>query len=88
MLSDLPAIFAAISRERRYQDDKYGGILYRELSIGEYLVILREELREAEHALVKETREALLLEVLQVAAVAVACLQAHGIHERVDANHD
>jgi hypothetical protein len=81
-MPDIANVFDAVARERSYQDDKYGGILYRNLSIGDYLVILRQELREAEHAFVKETKEALLLEVLQVAAVAAACLEAHGIHER------
>jgi hypothetical protein len=81
-MPDIANVFDAVARERSYQDDKYGGILYRNLSIGDYLVILRQELREAEHAFVKETKESLLLEVLQVAAVAAACLEAHGIHER------
>lgn len=78
------AIWSAIQRERDHQDRKYGTLQQRKLSIGDYLVILRQELAEAERAYVGQlhpTQEA-LREILQVAAVAVACLDAHGVVER------
>lgn len=74
------AVFAAIDRERLYQDAKRG----RPLDLGAWLTVLRAELAEAEQAWVKghpDDREA-LREVLQVAAVAVAAMEQHGVCER------
>ena len=77
-------IWQAITNERACQDRKYGEIQQRDLSIGDYLVILRQELGEAERAYVGTPNPAAeaLREILQVAAVAVACLQRHGVMER------
>ena len=73
----------AILDERLYQDGKYGSPEERYLSIGDYLVILRGELEEAEQAFRKGAGPGeCLLEVLQVAAVAAACLQRHGVVQR------
>lgn len=77
-------IWLAIRRERDHQDNKYGPIDARRLSVGDYLVIMRRELAEAEQAYVSTPLpvDEALREILQVAAVAVACLEAHGIVER------
>lgn len=76
-------IWLAIRRERAYQEAKYGPADARRLSVGDYLTILRRELREADDAFCEQIGvDAALLEVLQVAAVAVACLEAHGVVER------
>ena len=73
----------AILEERLYQDGKYGSPEERYLSLGDYLVILRGELEEAEQAFRKGVGEGeCLLEVLQVGAVATACLQQHGVVQR------
>ena len=70
----------AIQRERQYQENKRPG---RNHSVPAWLLILRKELAEAEEAWVGYAGdEAALLEILQVAAVAVACLEQHGIVER------
>jgi hypothetical protein len=77
-------LWHAIQRERAHQDRKYGAIQQRQLSVGDYLVILSQELAEAERAYVSTphpTAEA-LREILKVAAVAVACLERHGVVER------
>lgn len=81
-VSDITEVFDAIGDERMHQIGKYGSDAARNLSIGDYLVILRQELDEAERAFVGETTPATLLEVLQVAAVAVACLERHGVVRR------
>ncbi|MCB0053037.1 MAG: hypothetical protein M9936_32705 [Caldilinea sp.] len=73
----------AILEERLYQNGKYGSPDERCLSIGDYLVILRGELEEAEQAFRKGVGPGeCLFEVLQVGAVAAACLQQHGVVQR------
>ena len=73
-------VYVAISRERAYQQKKWRNT---EHTVGEWLLILDSELAEAKQAWVKgrDNSEA-LAEILQVASVAVACLEAHGIVER------
>lgn len=76
-------VFDAIRREREWQDKKWGTIEERRQQVGSYLTILRAELREAEDGWLKASNDFKALEELvQVAAVAVACLQAHGVVER------
>ena len=73
-------IIEAIDRERAYQDRKWGPPHH---DVPAWILVLRAELAEAEHAWVKSggNREA-LKEILQVIAVGVACLEQHGIFER------
>ena len=60
-----------------------GGPEERYLSIGDYLVVMRGELEEAEQAFRRGVGVGeCLLEVLQVGAVAAACLQQHGVVQR------
>lgn len=75
------AIYAAIDRERTYQDWKRRP---QQRPVAEWLLILRRELNEAmdDWTLAGDDRAA-LVELLQVAAVAVACIEQHGIVERV-----
>ncbi|RIK26954.1 MAG: hypothetical protein DCC55_39670 [Chloroflexi bacterium] len=74
------AIFQAIARERRYQDDKYGP---KPHTVANFLLIMEAELDEAKRAWVKsEGDQNALREILQVIAVGVACLEQHGIVER------
>jgi NTP pyrophosphatase (non-canonical NTP hydrolase) len=72
-------IFLAITREREYQERKYGP---RQLNLATWLLILGAELGEAQQAWVKGDYNNLLCEVLQVAAVAVAMLEEYGVVER------
>lgn len=75
-------IYAAIDKERSYQDRKYGMIHQRNLPLAIYLEICRQELNESQSALADGDKDNALLELLQVAAVAVAALEAHGLVER------
>ena len=74
-------IFAAIGKERDYQDRKYGRPHDRDLSIGAWLKIVRSELVESIEA---GDRNDALAELLQVAAVCIACLEVHGLVERTE----
>lgn len=51
-------------------------------TVGEWLLILQREVQEAIDAWLKGDSQAGLEEVLQVAAVAVACMEQHGVRER------
>lgn len=78
-------IFKAIDRERVYQDAKRGPAHDRNLSLGDWILIMQEELEEARKEFVRGVgQRAALKEVLQVAAVGVACLENCGVVERWD----
>lgn len=71
-------VFDLIREERGYQILKYGET--RKLSVGDYITILKAEIDEAAHGFVKNRtgRDSAIMEILQVAAVAVAALEEHG----------
>lgn len=75
-------IHHAIRRERAYQDRKYGTISERKLPLDDYIAILWTELGEATRSFIERDYNNARCELLQVAAVAVAALEAHGIIER------
>lgn len=75
-------INAACDRERRYQDIVHPD---QARSAAGYLMVLRHELAEAETAWMSTDGDAapeVLAEVLQIMAVARACLERHGYVER------
>lgn len=74
-------VIASIKEERDFQDKKWGLLDERKQSIPGYMLILRKELEEAENGWCKnvEGKHSSLAELRQVAAVAIACLQQHGI---------
>jgi len=74
------AIFAAIDRERAYQDHKWGA--NRRLDTQMWLSILSAELGEAWRDWIKGNPDRARAEILQVAAVAVATLESLGLEER------
>jgi len=75
-------IYAAISGELDYQTRKWGSVTEHPHTVGEWLLIVEEELSEAKHAWVKGHDDDALRELLQVAAVAVSCMVQHGVVER------
>ena len=70
-------VYEAIDRERYHQLDKWGG---KPQSLAGYLLILQHEIDEAICGWMKNStgRNSPLHEVLQVAAVAVACMEQYG----------
>jgi hypothetical protein len=81
----LDEVFEAISRERAFQNAKWGKPHDLGHNIPAWLLIARKELREAEDAWVEQTGDDKALEeILQTAAVLVACLQHHGVVERLE----
>jgi hypothetical protein len=72
-------VFEAISKERDNQIEKWG--TDRKLSLPGFLLVLEEELNEAKYGWMKNLpgKSAPLNELVQVAAVAVACLEKYGI---------
>lgn len=71
-------IFEAIGRERAYQDNKHGTIEERPKCLAGWLLIMQHELGEALVAWnTSHSNDSSLMELLQVAAVGVACLEQH-----------
>lgn len=71
-------VIEVVKNERAYQDIKYG--VDREQSLPAFLLILESELAEAKKGWMKNLcgRDAPLNEIVQVAAVAIACLERYG----------
>lgn len=77
--------FYAIAGERGYQDAKWGTIQQHPHTVGEWLLIVEGELEEAKQAWrTGHGDEAALAELIQVAAVAVACLSQHDIPDQTE----
>jgi len=74
-------VMKAIKTEREQQDLKWGTLNEKQQSIAGYLLILRKELEEAEKGWMKNVpgKHSALSEIVQVAAVAIACLEQHGL---------
>lgn len=72
-------VFAAISRERQHQRNKYGQ--NRAQSLPGYLLIAQRELGEAIDGwhTDAEGRDSPMFELCQVAAVCVAAMEAYGV---------
>lgn len=81
-------VMDAIKKEREKQDQQWGE--QKPQSLPGFLVILRSELHEAEQGWVKNVqgRHAPLNEILQIAAVAVACLEKYGVEGTAIATND
>ena len=76
-------VVSAVIDERTYQDGKWGTIEENPHTVGEWLLILEGELAEAKAAWLKASNmRPTLAEVRQVAAVAIACLEQHGVRFR------
>lgn len=79
-MKSLEEVGEKIEEERIRQDKKWGSLEEKQQSIAGYLLILRKELEEAENGWMKNVqgKHSALSEILQIATVAVACLQQHG----------
>ena len=76
-------VIDAVREERAYQDAKWGALHEREQSIPGFMLVLKKELEEAENGWIKNNtafRSTALEELIQVAAVAIACLEKHGLY--------
>jgi hypothetical protein len=77
-------VFSAILGERAFQDAKHGPLTGAGgHTLGEWLLIAEAELAEAKVALIKggAGRDSLRSEIIQTAAVLVACLEQHGTED-------
>jgi len=70
------AILADVHLERQLQDEKWGEATNRGLPLTVWAVVLGEEVGEVNQAILKHQRHGLRKELTQVAAVAVAMLEA------------
>lgn len=71
----------SVRKEREFQDFKWGSLDEKQQSVAGYLVILEKELEEAKNGWMKNKpgAQSSLAEIRQIAAVAIACMQQHGI---------
>lgn len=82
-------VYDTIDIERDHQLTKYGADKLQ--SLAGYLLILRRELEEAEEGWMKGIdvgRNSPLAEIVQIAAVAVACLERYGTEGNTRVNVD
>lgn len=73
-------VITAILKERDFQDQKYGHPDVNPHSVGAWLLTIEFELNEAKLACAKggKGRDNVINEVIQIAALCVACLEQHG----------
>lgn len=69
-----------IFTEREFQDKKWGTVQENPHTLGEWIMIAEAELYEARLALIKggTGRNSVRSELVQTAAVLLACLEQHG----------
>jgi len=70
-------ICSLIDNERKKQDRIHGKIEDHPHSVAEWMLIMRKELQEAENAWIKRGEVSSIMEIIQVIAVGVACLEQH-----------
>lgn len=80
--------FLAVKREREFQDAKWGSIENRNSDIHRWCDFIEEELREVQEAIEAGDEEHALEEMIQVAALAIACIETHGVYERKELRED
>jgi hypothetical protein len=71
--------------ERQFQDKKWGPLSDGgSHTIGEWILLMEDELAEAKRALIKggTGRDSVLMEIVQVGALALACIEQHGLIEK------
>lgn len=73
----------SILDERYFQDKKHGTIEVCPHTIGEWILLIEAELQEAKEACIKggKGRDSVLSEIVQVGALALACIEQHGTGE-------
>lgn len=81
-------VFRAIDNERIYQDLKWGTIQEHPHEVGAWLTVMRKLLNDADYAWCGQRGDVGALdEIRKVAAVAVACMEQHGVVLRQPAAH-
>jgi len=77
---------AEIKKEREHQQNKYGELDKEKQTIRGFLNIIEGELEEAKEGLrsKRSGRDSALGEIRQIAAVATACMQLHGVEGNED----
>jgi len=73
----------ALLKERYFQDHKWGTIAENPHTLGEWLLLVEAELAEAKTALIKggKGRDSVRSEIIQVAALCMACMEQHGLDD-------
>ena len=75
-------IFEAISRERAYQDEKWGGAEHDgQHEFDDWMGFIDKHIQKANDALDVSDRPAAKAELIQIAALITACLEVYGVVE-------
>jgi len=73
-------VLSAVHDERVFQNRKWGTIAEHRHEVGGYLTLMRKLLTDAEQAWSTERGDqSALAEIRKVAAVAIACMEQHGV---------
>jgi hypothetical protein len=76
-------VYVAVDSERLHQDRKWGTIQQHPHEVGAWLTVIRQCLAKAEAAWCSNAGDYQALEeIRQIAAVAVACGEQHGLQTR------
>ena len=78
---EIEQVFDKIKEERLKQIEKFGPNSQHQQSVEGYMLVIQNQLHEALDGWMKNThgRNSSLTKILQIAAVAVSCLEDHGI---------
>lgn len=78
-------VLMAMIEERKFQDEKFGPLdSGGSHTLGEWVLLIEAELAEAKFALIKggTGRNTLRSELIQIAALVLACLEQHGLDDQ------
>jgi hypothetical protein len=76
-------VYKAIDGERDYQDWRWGTVQDHPHDVGGWIVIMEQLLADAREEFTRQAGDVgALTELRKVAAVAVACMEQHGVNPR------
>lgn len=77
------AVYKAIDSERNHQDRKWGTPEKHPHEVGAWVTLIRKFVNDAEVAWSGSSNDyTALIEIRKVAAIAVACMEQHGVIQR------
>lgn len=80
-------VYDIINEERKYQDNKWGGILHDEShSLSDWLTYIRKYLTDADNGLFINDEKKILSAIRKLTALGVVVMELHGVPKRSEEN--